>query len=65
MTDREYRDIALLNYVKAILDEKSDFPNEEILRMFLEKKIGAELITEDVSTRMNRMMREMLSDKMQ
>ncbi|MBQ2936506.1 MAG: hypothetical protein IJD96_09770 [Lachnospiraceae bacterium] len=65
MTDREYRDIALLNYVKAILDEKSDFPNEEILRMFLEKKIGVELITEDVSTRMNRMMREMLSDKMQ
>lgn len=40
MTDRENRDAGLLNYLRAILDVPMDFPKEEILRMYLEKKIG-------------------------
>lgn len=62
MTDREYRDTALLNYIRAILDVPMDFPEEEILRMYLENKIGLGLIVDDVKGRFERVIREKLSD---
>lgn len=65
MTDRENRDTALLNYIRAILDVPMDFPKEEILRMFLEKKISAQLIVDDVNSRFDRIMREKLSGNLQ
>lgn len=65
MTDRENRDTALLNYLRAILDVPMDYPEEEILRMYLEKKIGAQLIVDDVRGRFDRIMQEMLSEKLQ
>lgn len=58
MTDRENRDTALLNYVRAILDVPVDFPKEEILRMYLEKKIGVELIVDDVRSRFDRIIQK-------
>lgn len=65
MTDRENRDTALLNYIRAILDVPMDFPKEEILRMYLEKKISAQLIVDDVNSRFDRIMREKLSGNLQ
>lgn len=65
MTDREYRDTALLNYIRAILDVPMDFPEEEILRMYLENKIGLGLIVDDVKGRFDRIMREKLSGNLQ
>ncbi len=65
MTDREYRDTALLNYIRAILDVPMDFPEEEILRMCLEKKIGVGLIVDDIKGRFERVMHEMLTEKLQ
>ena len=65
MTDRENRDRALLNYVRALLDVPSDFPKEEIVRMFLEKKYGTEAITRDVTSRMERIIQESLSASLQ
>ena len=65
MTDRENRDIALLNYIRAILDVPKDFPDKEILRMYLERKIGVELIVDDVRGRFDRIMQEKLTEKLQ
>lgn len=65
MTDREYRDIALLNYIRAILDVPVNFSEEEILRMYLEKKIGVELIVDDVRGRFERIMQEMITENLQ
>lgn len=65
MTDRENGDIALLNYLRAILDVPTDFPDEEILRMYLEKKIGVELIVDDVRGRFDRIMQEKMTEKLQ
>ena len=65
MDDREYRDIALLNYIRALLDVPQDFPKEEIVRMYLEGKIGARFVLDDVQSRFDRIMREILSDKLQ
>lgn len=65
MTDKEYRDAALLNYIRAILDVPMDFLEEEILRMYLEKKIGVELIVDDVKARFGRSMMEKLSGNLQ
>lgn len=65
MTDRENRDMALLNYVRALLDVPSDFSKEEIVRMFLEKKYGTEAITRDVTSRMERIIQESLSASLQ
>lgn len=65
MTDREYRDTALSNYIRAILDVPMDFPEEEILRMYLENKIGVGLIVDDVKGRFERVMREKLSENLQ
>lgn len=65
MTDREYRDTALLNYIRAILDVPMDFPEEEILRMYLENKIGVGLIVDDVKGRFERVMHEMITGKLQ
>ena len=65
MTDRENRDTALLNYLRAILDVPIDFSEEEILRMYLEKKIGVQLIVDDVRGRFDRIMQEMLTEKLQ
>lgn len=65
MTNRENRDIALLNYLRAILDVPTDFPDEEILRMYLEKKIGVEIIVDDVRGRFDRIMQEKMTAKLQ
>lgn len=65
MTDRENRDIALLNYLRAILDVPKDFPDKEIVRMYLEKKIGVELIVDDVRGRFDRIMQEKMTEKLQ
>lgn len=65
MIDKGYRDAALLNYIRAILDVPMDFPEEEILGMYLEKKIGVELILDDVKGRFESVMHEMLSKKLQ
>ena len=65
MTDRENRDMALLNYVRALLDVPSDFPKEEIVSKFLEKKHGTEAITSDVTSRMERIIQESLSASLQ
>ena len=39
-----------------------DFPEEEILRMYLENEIGVGLIVDDVKGRCDRVMREKISD---
>lgn len=65
MTDTEYRDKALFAYIKAILDEPIDFPDEEIIAMFLENKIGTKMIIRDASHRIDRILREKLSDNLQ
>ena len=65
MTDKGYRDAALLNYIRAILDVPMDFPEEEILGMYLDKKIGVELIVDDVKGRFERVMQGMLTGKLQ
>lgn len=65
MIDRENRDLALLNYVRAILDVPTDYPEEEILRMYMEKKIGVGLIVDDVRDRFDRIMQEMITENLQ
>lgn len=65
MDDRQYRDEALLNYIRALLDVPQDFPKEEILRMYLENKIDVSFVTDDTKVRFNRVMQEMLSDRLQ
>ncbi len=65
MTDREYRDTALLNYVLTLLDVPMNYPEEEILRMYLEKKISVELIVDDVRCRFDRIMKEKINEKLQ
>ncbi len=65
MDDREYRDEALLNYIRALLDVPQDFPKEEILRMYLENKIDVSFIIDDTKVRFNRVMQDMLSDRLQ
>ena len=52
----------VLNYIRAILDVLMDFPEEEILRMYLENVIGVGLIVDDVKGRFERVMREKISD---
>lgn len=65
MTDRESRDRAFLNYVRAILDVSMDYPEREIVRMYMEKKIGVEFIVDDVRSRFDRIMREMITENVQ
>ena len=65
MNDKEYRDTALLNYVRALLDVPVEFLEEEIIRMFLEKKIGIEFIIDDVNSRFERIMCEKMSNNLQ
>lgn len=62
MSDKEYRDAALLNYIRAILDVPMDFPEEKILQMYSEKKIGVELVVDDVRGRFDRIMHEKITE---
>lgn len=54
MDDRQYRDEALLNHVRTLLDVSQDFSKEEILGMYLENKIDVSYITDDVKVRFDR-----------
>lgn len=65
LTDRENREIALLIYFRTILVYSMNFPEDDFLRMYLERKISEELITDDVRGRFDRILQEKITECLQ
>ncbi len=64
MDDKERRDKALLNYLKAILDEPNEYPDEKIIGALLQP--GAkETFVQDMKDRMETLVREHLTNNLQ